>query len=89
MCSVLEDGGRDPTAILDKATAQCPRSAELFYLAARLSLSQQHQRPASLEKAVCHLQRCVSNFFKVPPAYKPDLQQTQLLYRYNIIASYM
>ena len=86
-CRVLDEAGHDFTDVLIRGTKECPRSAELFHLAARLSLSRHtkdsSQPTASLEKAVEWLQCCVSNFFKIPPGSNTELDQTLMLYRWT------
>ena len=80
---VLEDAGRDSHEVMSKATQECPKSAELFYIAARLSLSYNSKDTptTSMETAMQWLQCCVSNFYKMPAGSDTDPEQVKVLYR--------
>ena len=70
-------------------TQQCPQSAELFHLAARLCLAHQSSDEATrtsdettpLDDAVQWLEQCVMNFYSVPPESEVDLELALILYR--------
>ena len=68
-------------------THQCPRSAELFHLAARLSLSHQSSSEATpttpVDSAVHWLGQCVKSFYSIPAESEIDLELTLVLYRYE------
>ena len=82
---ILDAAGHDWTDVLVSGTQKCPRNAELFHLAARLSLSHQSSDIAtpntSLDNAVQWLQQCVEGFYNVPSESSTDLELTIALYR--------
>lgn len=80
---VLEDVGRDSNEVMVKATQECPKTAELFYVAARLSLSQHSEDTptTSMETAVQWLVCCVSNFFQITTSGEIGSDLAKMLYR--------
>lgn len=80
---VLEDAGRDSYEVMSEATQECPKNAELFYIAARLSLSHNSKDTptASMDIALQWLQCCISNFYKMPAGCDTDPEQARILYR--------
>ena len=89
---VLDEADSDWSEVLLIGTHQCPQSAELFHLAARLSLARQSSGLATptsdeatpttpLDSAVQWLQQCVINFYSIPPEGDTDLELTLVLYR--------
>ena len=85
----LDEADADWSEVLLMGVHQCPRSAELFHLAARLSLAHQSSSEATpttpVDSAVQWLGQCVKNFYSIPAEREVDLELTLVLYRYRKI----
>jgi hypothetical protein len=83
----LDGAGADWSEVLLIGTNQCPRSPELFHLAARLSLAHQSSDEATpttpVDTAVQWLEQCVKDFYSILPEREVDLEMTLVLYRYE------
>ena len=81
----LDGADADWSEVLLMGVQQCPRNAELFHLAARLSLvhqSSSEARPTTpVDSAVQWLGQCVKNFYSISAEREVDLELTLVLYR--------